>query len=574
MIFSFNTKKMSSQKKQTTSEQNEEMLAIDLSNQNTDLTSFPHPFRSGSYGEGSQPKSLIELRMVELSGIIRNKLKWFEKMKDQTIRNKWKQEALEQSSLSEKQIDYVLAELEYYDSIRDQSMEMSAVDGVWQSDELISQDIKQSLISCVNILENVPESEQDWHPGTNKQILDLVHPSLFCFVHQMTRVINEKNHLINIDDALEHIGRGETIDINVNALSSNSNNKRKKLSEDYTRSNTNQWIPTEFNVSKDGQVKIESYINNLHPIQHKQLYQLIENICQCFIPLFNKVLTDLNYNQNKPNRIIVNPYRWYVDKSSSDDNDDNDDDDHHHLRTIIQPDVGEFQMPPSTSSNIDLRGRKLQIIVKLANIVLTPSNPKYPGGVWHVEGMDNEHIVATGIFYYFNSNITQSNLQFRTVISEPDYEQDDRYGVNSVYGLQDTHPLNQQLGEIVTQENRCIVFPNIYQHRVAPFQLKDPTQPGQRKILVFFLVDPTIRILSTAHIPPQQSHWYIDLIRSIPLFNRLPLLVVNKIMNYVDFPMTINQAKQYRDKLMNERKYFISQNNHLLFERPFSLCEH
>ncbi|CAF3665963.1 unnamed protein product, partial [Rotaria sp. Silwood1] len=59
--------------------------------------------------------------------------------------------------------------------------------------------------------------------------------------------------------------------------------------------------------------------------------------------------------------------------------------------------------------------------------------------------------------------------------------------------------------------------------------------------------------------------------RSTSPFNRLPSLVINKIMSYIDFPMTMNQAKQHRDKLMDERKYFISQNNHLLFERPFSL---
>jgi hypothetical protein len=503
--------------------------------------------------------------------------KWFEKMKDQTIRNKWKQEALEQSSLSTKQIDYVLAELEYYDSIRDQSMEMSTVDGVWQSDELIPHHLKQSLISSVEVLENVPKNVKDWHPGTNKQILDLVHPSLFCFVHQTTRILNDKNRLIHVDDALEYIGLGQTIDIDTNVLSSNSNNKQQKLSKDYSRSNVYQWIPTEFNVSKDGQVKIDSYINNLHPIKHKQLYEIIENICQCFIPLFNKVLTDLINNVNKPNRITVDPNGWYDEDSSSISSaNDNDDDGyrHNHHRTIIQPDVTDFQMPSLTNSTIDLRERKLQIIVKLANIVLTPSNPTYSGGVWHVEGMENEHIVATGIYYYSNSNITQSNLQFRTIVCEPSYEQDDRYGVSSVYGLKNAQPLNQPLGEIITQKDRCIVFPNIYQHRVAPFQLQDPTQPGERKILVFFLVDPTIRIFSTAHIPPQQSHWYTDLIRSIPIFDQLPLLVVDKIMSYVDFPMTMNQAKQHRDKLMDERKYFISQNNELLFERPFSLCKH
>jgi hypothetical protein len=30
--------------------------------------------------------------------------------------------------------------------------------------------------------------------------------------------------------------------------------------------------------------------------------------------------------------------------------------------------------------------RGLQVIVKLANIHLTPEKPKYEGGTWHVEG--------------------------------------------------------------------------------------------------------------------------------------------------------------------------------------------
>ena len=35
---------------------------------------------------------------------------------------------------------------------------------------------------------------------------------------------------------------------------------------------------------------------------------------------------------------------------------------------------------------ISLKGKTLQVIVKLANIVLTPEKPEYSGGTWHVEG--------------------------------------------------------------------------------------------------------------------------------------------------------------------------------------------
>lgn len=40
----------------------------------------------------------------------------------------------------------------------------------------------------------------------------------------------------------------------------------------------------------------------------------------------------------------------------------------------------------SVQKTINLRGTTLQLIVKLANIVLTPEKPEYPGGKWHVEG--------------------------------------------------------------------------------------------------------------------------------------------------------------------------------------------
>ena len=493
---------MSSKNKRKRSNNAEPTLAIDLTNLNRDLLTFPHPFQEGRYGTGCPPKTVLELNMMRMSGAIRSKSKWFDKFKDQTIRNKWKEEALEQGQLTDKQIDYVLAELEYYDSLRDNSMEMSPVDGVWQSDQLIPDQIKQTLITSVRSLEDIPDKEKDWHPGTNQQILDLVHPSLFCYVNQTTRVINETNRLITVNNALEQIGLGQSIDINTTI-------KKQSKEANYTKSKAYQWLPAEFNVSEGGQVTVESYINNLHPTENKDLYRIIEQIFERFIPLFNKTLTDLMTVSERSNRIKVDPYSWYDERNSDDEEDEN----YYYNRSITIPDVNEFHMPSAITSLIDLRGRKLQVIVKLANIVLTPENPSYPGGVWHVEGMENEHIVATGIYYYSSSNITQSALQFRTVIREPNYEQNDNRGVGIVYGLGNALPLNQSLGELVTQEDRCIVFPNLYQHRVAPFQLQDVNQSGERKILVFFLVDPSIRILSTAHVRSQQSHWLIGLLR-------------------------------------------------------------
>ena len=82
------------------------------------------------------------------------------------------------------------------------------------------------------------------------------------------------------------------------------------------------------------------------------------------------------------------------------------------------------------------REKGLQVIVKLASIELTPDNPEYEGGNWHIEGMLNEHIAATSIFYYDVENTTKSCISFLQEAHLDDmsmnYEQDEH-----LYGLTD-----------------------------------------------------------------------------------------------------------------------------------------
>jgi hypothetical protein len=87
-------------------------------------------------------------------------------------------------------------------------------------------------------------------------------------------------------------------------------------------------------------------------------------------------------------------------------------------------------------------------------------------------------------------------------VGEPEYEQNDRKGVRAVYGLGDEDALNQVLGSAETRAGRAPAFPNILQQRVGPFRLADPSRPGHRKILAFFLGDPAVTITSTSDVPP------------------------------------------------------------------------
>ncbi|MFJ6793720.1 DUF4246 domain-containing protein [Streptomyces sp. NPDC091268] len=501
----------------------------------TGLPAFPLPFHASRSIPFATPRTLRELQMMQCSAHIREKPGWFEKMNDADIVARWTREATAQG-LTEAQVRYVLAELRYYASLRDDTtgIEVSTVDGVWQSDTLVDEELRTRLRQAVRVLEQVPEAELDWHPGSEGQVLDLVHPSLFCLVR-------------DVSGAPERAWRNPT-----------SQYSKYEFSEKF------QWLPTDVDVSDDGAVAFRSYVNNVHPEAHRELAAVLPEVFACARPLLENVLTDLRHP--RPLRIEADPYGWYEsepqypDRAAYSDDAafyearcayDEERDEWWENRRPVIPDAPEFTppAPPADSERVDLRGRRLQVIVKLATIHLTPDKPEYAGGSWHVEGMLNERIVSTGIYYWDSENITESRLGFRTALDDPDYEQSDDNGVREVYGLENDDALNQSMGSVATPAGRFLAFPNILQHRVDSFRLTDPSRPGHRKILAFFLVDPSERIVSTSDVPPQQP--WAD-----------------------TSTMTLEEAKGYREQLMQERKFFVDEHNEQLYEREFSLCEH
>ncbi|MEV6247245.1 DUF4246 domain-containing protein [Streptomyces sp. NPDC051742] len=501
----------------------------------TGLSAFPLPFRATRSIALATPRTLRELEMIQCSSVIRAKPGWFDKMNDAGIVARWTQEAVAQG-LTEAQVRYVLDELAHYAGRRDArtGIEVSAVDGVWQSDSLVDDKLRSRLREAVRVLEDVPEAERDWHPGSGGQVLDLVHPSLFCLVKGVSGVPDEA-----------------------------WKNPTDRYSA-YEFSEKFQWLPTDVDVSDDGDVAFRSYVNNVHPEDHHELAAVLPDLFASMLPLLENVLTDLRHP--RPVRIEADPYGWYDSEPEEPDEDSFSDPEAYDKavsayedamdawwedRVPVIPDAPDFTAPepPDASARVDLRGRRLQVIVKLATIHLTPEDPEYAGGSWHVEGMVNERIVSTGLYYYDSENITESLLSFRTAVDDPRYEQNDDNGMREVYGLEDEDALNQVLGSASTPEGRCLAFPNVLQHRVGSFRLADPTRPGHRKILAFFLVDPSETIVSTSDVPPQQP-WSDT------------------------STMTLEQAKEYREQLMQERKFFVDEHNEQIYEREFSLCEH
>ena len=325
----------------------------------------------------------------------------------------------------------------------------------------------------------------------------------------------------------------------------------------YALSDEFQWLPTDVEVGENGDAVFLSYVNNLHPVTHRELASVLPVLFGRMRPLFENGLTDLRHP--RPPRIAAYAGSWYVDEPVPPSDDDDDAlrawqvawADWTRNRSPVPPDAPAFTPPtsPGDSARVDLRARRLQVIAKLATIHLTPDKPAYAGGSWHVEGMMNERIVATGIYYWDSENITGSRLSFRAAVGHPEYEQNDRAGVRAVYDIEDVYAMNQVLGSAETRAGRALAFPNILQHHVDAFRLADPSRPGHRKILVFFLVDPSVTIVSTSDVPPQQP-WSPT------------------------STMTLEQAKEFRSQLMRERKFFVDEHNEQIYEREFSLCEH
>ena len=495
----------------------------------SELAAFPLPFHVERKVSVMPVRTLRELEMMYLSAVIREKPAWQVKMNDAGIVARWTQEAIE-FGMTEAQVRYVLAELACYAGRRDErtGIEVSGVDGVWQSDALIDDELRSRLREAVRVLEDVPDTERDWHPGSDEQVLDLVHPSLFCLVRGVSRAD---------DPAWPSLGPDEAR---------------------YALSGKFQWLPTDVEVSENGDATFLSYVNNVHPVAHRDLASVLPVLFGRMRPLFENVLTDLRHPRTV--RIKADVNSWWVDEPvrPADLNDvgavyayDAAMNNWIYNRVPVPPDAPPFTPPelPGDSARVDLRGRRLQVIVKLANIHLTPDKPEYPGGSWHVEGMMNERIVSSGIYYWDNENITESRLSFRAAVDGPAHEQNDHRGIRAVYGLGDEDALNQVLGSAETRAGRVLAFPNVLQHHVDPFRLADPSRPGHRKILVFFLVDPSVTIVSTSDVPPQQP-WSPT------------------------STMTLEQAKEFRSQLMQERKFFVDEHNEKIYEREFSLCEH
>jgi len=352
---------------------------------------------------------------MQVMNAITDKPGWERKVFDETITNKWREEIAQSGQdVTPKMMDWIIKELRWKTSCLEKHGYFEVFENVIKSDTAVSKELQDALKEAVKPLEDVPEDKKDYHPGSDDKVLDLVHPSLFPVLYGKTRVLPDK--VLGLQDCLEYIGKGEILHTpsdSESAANSSDKHHRGGLSDLPVLSNKFQWMPCDIDISKDGECRILSYINNAHPVKHRALYQAIESIISRTIPLWEASLTEMDH----PKRISYNNVEWeegYGDDEfpewdeEEEEYDGNGDfqeylkrnRDHYQrqkeyqaTRKVKIPDPGEFEIPEPDKYRVqpinfrtDFCHRKLQVIVKLANIELTPAKPEYEGGSWHIEG--------------------------------------------------------------------------------------------------------------------------------------------------------------------------------------------
>lgn len=161
-------------------------------------------------------------------------------------------------------------------------------------------------------------------------------------------------------------------------------------------------------------------------------------------------------------------------------------------------------------------------------------------------------------------------MQFRHIaetdsLAEVSHEPNDSVWLKQVYGLEVGDPPTQISGSIKSKTGRVIMYPSTVQHRLTSFQLADPTKKGSALSMIMFLVDPNIRIISTANVPPQRLDWTFDENEFGDLSKSLDKLALEFEDRRDDLPLSMSEAKKINAEFMGELVEF-TKYQHVAFE--------
>jgi hypothetical protein len=250
-----------------------------------------------------------EQAMVDLMNKLTDKPGWHVDVFNDEIVDKWRENAFKTCPLmSEKAWSWCLAELRDKAIYFTETKHVRVLDTgscVCKSDTPELQSLAASFRSAATPLLDQHRSNKDWQPTSDDPILNIVDPSLFPLVYGRSLVLKDGGYVdlqdifgsykdttiapkhfdrrTDSEEVQEEIKKGQILSTGVHPLHSES--------EFYRWSSNYQWLPCDIEFAKDTgtEVRLTSYINNLHPA-HESLYRDIEKLISISIPLWNDCL--------------------------------------------------------------------------------------------------------------------------------------------------------------------------------------------------------------------------------------------------------------------------------------------
>ena len=372
------------------------------------------------------------------------------------------------------------------DGIWEHHQQAGPPDGVAWSDTLGGTTLQAALNELFDAL---CEGPIDHHPGSNGTVRDLVHPSLYPYVHGVSALAPGVTAPTPPTPSVDRWGRP------------------------YEGSRY-QWLPTDVDVSEDGAVHFVGPLNQLDPQTHPRSPEVLARLLEQALPLLESVY---GYAQ------AFDPWDEREDDCEAD-----------------LPEPPSRQPAPEPVAPVSLRGRRLQVVPKLVQYEL--EGDATADSVWHVEGMSHEHIVATVVCVVDrDADLTGGVLRFRRGYTREEAGQL-FWNVAQVRPGPVDEMVDRKLlpiGSLETPAGRMLAFPNSHVHRLTPMASATGARVT-RRVAVFWLIDPEVRILSTSNVPPQQG------------------------------VMPHEEALAHRLALMEERRRHKQSHN----LREISLCEH
>ncbi|KAJ5867720.1 hypothetical protein N7534_002273 [Penicillium rubens] len=231
-----------------------------------------------------------ELAILDLINTITDRPDWHRAIFDQQVTAQWREDAVASSSLiNDKTWDWCLHELQ--DKARQFDRDGRLVvfntsSGVCKSDVAISSDMKSQLSNFVGLL-----SHQAIRQKPASAVVNLVDPSLFPLVYGRTRTLVGGQSCGMDEDSWSSRSKEGSIVSELPQMVKGGSNWSAAGGRSIWSSKF-QWLPCEVEFTGppgSTDVRISSYINNLHPTNH-EMYSAIETVISGSIKQWNEVL--------------------------------------------------------------------------------------------------------------------------------------------------------------------------------------------------------------------------------------------------------------------------------------------